>query len=431
MRTKNYNYIKRDELLHSVKLIVDAEVLKHAVITAVYTKSSAAEWSYLVGKCEFSDSYDDIEEIYSDAAFVRKCVRNFDLENFLISLDGDGYKISDGLPPLTKSDGNETSWTEEIIPSNVTITKHPERKYSAKIVSQATFSDEILLGYDSGFRPSSREYVKEFMGLSIYHGQSHGDNGEFSISIPDHRGKIVLDESRVSIDSHLCDICLVGDIPNIGRIRLTKEETVEACESSLNESELWLLTNDNKILDFRSVSEWQYRLSETNDSGSESKQIMALIERGEGHETEFKPYIDLTDRTKTNSKAKEVEKTVCALSNAKGGYLLIGVDDDACIKGVDDKAKEHYKSGINDALEAYKNDIQKRLQEKLRYNQCFVISHVRIGENHVIVVLVERTEKPNYFVNNDLAYIRKGATSVKMKSSDERENDKPANTLFD
>ncbi|MCG7862023.1 MAG: ATP-binding protein [Candidatus Thiodiazotropha endolucinida] len=428
MRTKNYNCIKRDDLLHSVRLIVGEEVLKHAVITVVYTKNGAAEWRYLVGKCEFSDGCDDIEEIYSDAAFVRRCIRNFDLENFLISLDGDGYKISDGLPSLTKSDGNNTSWTEEIVPSNVTITKHPERKYSAKIVSQTTFNDGILLGYESGFRPSSREYVKEFMGLTIYHGQSHGDNGEFSISIPDHRGKIVLDESRVLIDSHLCDICLVGDIPNIGRIRLTKEETLEASESSLNESELWLLTNDNKILDFRSVSEWQYRVSETDDNKSESKQILALIERGEGHETEFKPYIDLTDRT--NSKAKEVERTVCALSNAKGGYLLIGVDDDACIKGVDDKAKGHYKTGIDEALEAYKNDIQKRLQEKLRYNQCFDISHVRIGENHVIVVLVERTEKPNYFVNNDLAYIRKGATSVKMKSSDERENDKLVNTLF-
>ncbi|MCF7982173.1 MAG: hypothetical protein K9K86_09320, partial [Pseudomonadales bacterium] len=90
----------------------------------------------------------------------------------------------------------------------------------------------------------------------------------------------------------------------------------------------------------------------------------------------------------------------------------------------------HYKSGIDEALGAYKKDIQKRLQEKLRYNQCFDISHVRTGEHHVIVVLVERTEKPNYFVNNDLAYIRKGATSVKMKSSDERENNKPINTLF-
>lgn len=428
MRTKNYNCIKRDELLHSVRQIVDEKMLKHAVITAVYTKSSAAEWSYLIGKCEFSDSYDDIEEIYSDAAFVRKCIRNFDLEFFLISLDGDGYKISDVLPPLTKSDGNDTSWAEEIVPSHVTITKHPERKYSARIVDQTIFGDGILLGYDSDFRPSSREYVKEFMGLGIYHGQSHGDNGEFSISIPDHRGRIVLDGSRVSIDSHLCEICLVGDIPNIGRVKLTKEKVIEASEPSLNEAELWLLTNENKILDFRSVSEWQYRVSETNDEEAKSKQILALIERGEGHETEFKSYIDLTDST--NSKAKEVEKTVCALSNAKGGYLLIGVDDDACIKGVDDKAKGHYKSGIDEALGAYKKDIQKRLQEKLRYNQCFDISHVRIGEHHVIVVLVERTEKPNYFVNNDLAYIRKGATSVKMKSSDERENNKPINTLF-
>jgi len=187
-----------------------------------------------------------------------------------------------------------------------------------------------------------------------------------------------------------------------------------------------LLTKDNKVLDYRSVIEWQYRFSDNDNEQEKNEQILALIERGEGHETEFKSYIDLTDSK--NGKARDIEKTVCAFSNAKGGYLLIGVDDDACVQGVDYKAKEHYKANIDEALEAYIKDVKKRLQEKLRYNQCFDISQVKIGERHVVAILVERTEKPNYFVNTDLGFIRKGATSAKMKSSDERES--PPMPLF-
>ncbi len=427
MKTKNYNQIRRDELLCSVREIVDEEVLKNAVITAVFTKNKN-EWIYLIGKCEFYSHFEDVEEIYSDAAFVRKCITDFDLENFLISLDGDGYRISETLPPLTKSGGNDIVWSEEIVPSNVSISKYPERKYAARIDSQAAFNDGVLLSHDFGFRPSARDYVREFMGLEIYHGQSHGDNGEFSISIPDHRGRIIIDEESISIDSRLGNICLVGDIPNIGRIKLTKGEVVKARRDDISESELWLLTIESKILDFRSVIEWQYRIPEVNDKEKRSKEVLALIERGEGHETEFKPYIDLT--ASKNAKAMDIEKTVCALSNAKGGYLLIGVNDDACIQGVDEKSKGHYGSGTDEALEAYQKAIKKRLQEKLRYNECFDISNVKIGDRHVVVVLVDRTKKPNYFVNSDVAYLRKGATSAKMKSSDEREEYKQIGSLF-
>lgn len=371
MRTKTYNQTKKDSLLFSVSQLIDKKELKQAVITAVFTKNNNDKWSYLIGKCEFSDGDEDIEETYSDAVFVRKYISDFDLEQFLISLYGVGYLISDNYPPLAKSDENEITWAEEIVPSHGTTTKYPERKYSANISKHTTFTDGILLGYDSGFRTSAREYVKEFMGLDIYNGQSHGGNGEFSISIPDQRGRIALDEGKVSIDSRLENVCLVGDIPNIGCINLTKEETVEVSKTSLNDSELWLLTNENKILDFRSAIEWQDRVPITNEDEEKSQRVLAIIERGEGHETEFKPYIDLTDSK--NGKASDIEKTVCAFSNGKGGYLLIGVEDDGCIKGVDDKAKIHYKLQINKALETYTKDINKRLLERLRYNQCYDI----------------------------------------------------------
>lgn len=419
MKTKTYNQIANDDLINAVRQIISKKALGLAVITVIYTKNQQNNWNFLIGKCEFSNKLLDVEEIYSDAAFVRKSVSNFNLEEFLISLNGDGYKISDNLPLLSNSARNTVAWREELMPSNVAIYKYPERIYSARISTETNFRDGVLLGYDSGFQTSAREYVKKFMGLGMYHGQSHGDNGELSISIPDHRGRIVINEERISIDGLLEDIRLVGSLSGIEPISLAKGDTVIASKSSINQAELWLLTNKNEILDFRSLIEGNGGISSVDSEDEKCARILALIDRGEGHETEFKQYIDLIDRK--NRKAEDFEKTVCALSNTKGGYLFVGVDDDACVIGVDDKAIAHYKSGISEALEKYKKDITKRLREKLRYNQCFDVSHVKIGGCHVVVVLVERTEKPNYFVNTDFAYIRKGATSAKMKSSDERE----------
>jgi len=421
MRTKTYNPIDNDALLNAVKTAVSEEALRCAAITAVYTKNRGNDWRFLIGKCEFSSDLAEVEEIYYDSAFVRKCVTNFELDDFLVSLNGNGYNISGNLPPLVSTGENSITWTEELVASNVTMSKSPERKYLAETSRETSFLEGILLGYDSGFRPSAREYVQKFMNLEVYHGQSHGDNGVFSISIPDFRGKIVFDEEVLSIEGLLEEVCLVGRVPGLGLIKIFKGETLEVSMSSINQSELWLLTKENEILDYRSVIEGGGSILSGDSDLEKSERILALIERGEGHETEFKQYIELSDGK--NSKADEVEKTVCALSNGKGGYFLIGVKDDARVIGVDEKVREHYKLRINEALEKYEKDITKRLREKLRYSQCFNVSHVKIGSRHVVIVMVERTKKPNYFLNSDLAYIRKGATSAKMKSTDEREQD--------
>ena len=165
---------------------------------------------------------------------------------------------------------------------------------------------------------------------------------------------------------------------------------------------------------------WQYRIDNTSDPEKQSEMLLALIDRGESHICEFKTYIDVTKNK--NSKADEIEKTVCALSNAKGGHLFIGVTDDGCVEGVDNKVKEHYKMELNSAIAAYIKDIKVRLREILMDNECLEISEAKIGAKFVVVIIVKRSERLNYYLNTKQAYIRKGATSFKMSSADDREN---------
>ncbi|OLS02550.1 RNA-binding domain-containing protein [Tissierella creatinophila] len=73
------------------------------------------------------------------------------------------------------------------------------------------------------------------------------------------------------------------------------------------------------------------------------KQILELINKGEGINIEFKE-----SKTKLN---KDVFESVCAFLNRNGGHLFLGVKDDGTIVGIDDdsvkKVKDNFVSSMN------------------------------------------------------------------------------------
>ena len=422
MKTKFYNQLGQDDLIKSITRLTLDECFKSAVIRAVFIKDNTSEWKFLIGKCEIfheAKEIEEIESIYSEYAFICKHVNEFNLKSFLSSLENEGLHLSDKDSIIIKSDSKDIFWNEEIIPSHATISRYPSRKYTSGICDEIYFNDTILLGYEMPFYQSCSDYLKKFMEIEIFHGNSDARKGELSIEIPDQRGKIRIENGQISIVSQDIDICLVGKTPLQNNLILKENESIEFDEINLIESELWLITSDNEIIDFRSQSNWEYRIDNLDDPEKHGEILLAIINEGESHTCEFKAYIEITKNK--NSKVKEIEKTVCALSNAEGGHLFIGVTDDGCVEGVDNKAKEQYKMELDSAIAAYIQDIKIRLREILMDNQCFDISRVKIGTKFIVDIAVKRSEKLNYYLNTRQAYARKGATSFKMTSADERE----------
>ena len=79
---------------------------------------------------------------------------------------------------------------------------------------------------------------------------------------------------------------------------------------------------------------------------TEQDKVRELIKRGEGANIEFKSTLHLDLKTRQKNKALEHEclKTVAGFLNARGGTLLIGVDDDGKILGVDEETEKFHKS---------------------------------------------------------------------------------------
>jgi len=418
MRRQLQHHHDKDGLLKRIVTLTKKSHTNIATIRAVYAKNTSEKWEFLIGSCEVGKKGKAFKAIYSECAYICIQVSNFDLENFIESLDDGGYFLIDNMPPLLNTTKTQMYWDEDVIPSHATISKYPVRSYSARINSSASFSETMLLGFEMPFYPSSTEYTKDFMGMRQFHGNSDGRKGELSIEIIDKRGRICHEKGELSIENGDIDICLVGNTQYQDSISLKPGETIKCNGESLNESELWLLARDNEILDFRSKSEWQYRLDNINNGRNKAKRYLEIIELGENQEVEFKTYIDISKSK--NNKAKEIEKTVCAFSNSQGGDMFIGVTDDGCIEGIDEKVREHYQKELNVAIEHYMKALKKRLIEALIDNQCFSISAIKLGEKYVIIISVIRTRELNYNVNSRAAFIRRGATSFKMTSADER-----------
>lgn len=138
-------------------------------------------------------------------------------------------------------------------------------------------------------------------------------------------------------------------------------------------------------------------------------ELSVVIAGGESERCEFKPYIVLTDR----DKSLEIEKTVCAFSNARGGHLFIGIDNEGEVVGL---ARELSRTGtsIEKAAEEYAGAIRKRLRENLSSNQCFAAEAMQLHGRTIIVIAVQPSTDTNYLLHSDQAYIRRGATSKKM-----------------
>jgi predicted HTH transcriptional regulator len=98
------------------------------------------------------------------------------------------------------------------------------------------------------------------------------------------------------------------------------------------------------------------RPSHALDEGKLDDSIRALIDQGESENLEFKSTMRMN--LKSGKFGKEVEfawlKTVVAFLNTNGGTLLIGVDDNGIIQGLDaddfendDKCRLHFKNLIS------------------------------------------------------------------------------------
>lgn len=410
MLTTQRHLHKHDDLEDAAKALGIYDAAVDGCIRAVYTYQQDGIWKYCIGKCVLGQAGGgDSREVYSAITFISSTFAVITLRQLVERLAGDsGLTVAPDRPPL-RLPASFANWREEIVPSHAIASGIPARRFTISIEANAVFANDQLFAYDQPYRPSAERYVKAFLGLKPEYSVD-GRRGEFAIEVLDRRGAIRLRDGHLSIATTSTPLRLVGEIDG-NTVDLRNGESLEIGDKDTQSVELWLLASGNDLVDYVSTARWPYKYANAPQEAEHQQRLLELVRGGESETCEFKPYIDLG-----NPKAAELEKTICAFSNQRGGTLFIGVDEEGSILGIASDVTKR-PDQLEKALADYGKDVGKRLRDRLKDNQCFNIRTETISGMRVIVVEVGRAREVNYVVADALAntaYIRHGATSCKM-----------------
>ena len=136
--------------------------------------------------------------------------------------------------------------------------------------------------------------------------------------------------------------------------------------------------------------------------------IKSIVQSGEGYNAEFK--------IRVPNKVKELTEEICAFANAAGGVLLLGVDDDNVIHGIniDNRKRSAIQNSINDInphihCPFYKVDVDEKevwvIEVSSGVQKPYTLSgaiYVRQGPNSQKLISVEQMR--DFFQQSDRIY---------------------------
>ncbi|WP_436910216.1 GmrSD restriction endonuclease domain-containing protein [Halosimplex marinum] len=184
--------------------------------------------------------------------------------------------------------------------------------------------------------------------------------------------------------------------------------------------EFWKLENYEKFLSRRrelladAINE--FIQSFETPEGPDKPSLEALIGKGENHRIEFKETL-LYDvyRDQPNADLKqEAVKEIASFANAEGGTLIIGVDDDGDIKGLDRDLK------LMDDKDDFEVTLSQEISSRLGDATASLYTQIEFREiegETVCTVSVEPSSDPVYFEDDEFI-VRQGSSARPLSIQD-------------
>lgn len=174
----------------------------------------------------------------------------------------------------------------------------------------------------------------------------------------------------------------------------------------LTKDEEWLGERDLDLRYDRGQFLWE-NIDVTPDNIKD--QISEWITAGESYAVEYKRQL---------SKAEDsVLKTIVAFANGQGGVLLLGVDDDQTICGVE-------KEFPQNTFDRYTSQITSLIHDKLMPVPDYQISRSVIQEHTIVAIQVFEGTEPPYTTRKNgssIVYVRRNASTYPATPSEIRE----------
>lgn len=167
-------------------------------------------------------------------------------------------------------------------------------------------------------------------------------------------------------------------------------------------------TNDNQFAEV--FQSWLYNQF-INSSKKDSRD---MVEEGRDKNVEFEERM-LPDK-ESDAQAKErIAKHVCAFANSAGGHLILGVDKEGQVTGLekDFKAVQKGQDGFQDQLH---EALSQNLGETFA-SQKIQVRFDTLGDKSICVIGVEPSDEPIYVATDDF-YVREDSRTDQLSKRD-------------
>jgi uncharacterized protein with ParB-like and HNH nuclease domain len=196
------------------------------------------------------------------------------------------------------------------------------------------------------------------------------------------------------------------------------------------EEYLWELKNYEKFLDERreiltnELNDFLNNITETSDEIVDVD-LQDMISAGENHHVEFKTTLRFDiNQNKVNKRLEEVIlKTIAAFSNGQGGTLIMGVNDELEVVGLENDYNT-LKQGNKDGFELHLRNLVNQAYGADFAAENLKISFPIVDETEICVVEIKPGKSPLYTTMTDKIglktekfYVRSGNSSTPLEVS--------------
>jgi len=244
--------------------------------------------------------------------------------------------------------------------------------------------------------------------------------------------KAYLKKHGIGNENSLVNITLVGSDLNKRKIRANppslyvgefhdeNEAISDALKSHLigNLDDFGINSDDYRVfLEKRATlifNELKNRIELKHSSDNKENEIKSLISKGESESLELKSSLRYDIKTGAVNKKLEfvVAKTISAFLNSEGGQLIIGVDDDGNILGLE-KDMQTLSSSNKDGFEIHLRQIVKSMLGD-HFEKHIKVSFPVLDDKEICLVRVSKSGRPVFvtFEGVESFFVRIGTSSI-------------------
>ncbi len=333
----------------------------------------------------------------------------------------------------------QASWSRDRVQLSNNFMEHAGQVFTVRVDDRNAVTYDVLLAPEQPYYPDITEAARHWLPLTVYHGSADARNGDIILLLPETRAYFADSMSQgetldvrihgTKVDS--LSLLIKGAWWEDGHINhfeswVTNHHANLPVPETANRLEYFLTDSQGEIYDFQREDGYRHGgLGRMRLTGTDTDLVNLVREAcrsGEGSKIEFKPFIDPNITTR-NGKWLEIAKTVVAFSNAQGGRIFLGIDDDCALEGIDNKLAEWAKGSPTDEVsEKYLGALRARIRDVVVGDPSIHFSTVVVDGARVAVITVsEAKEKPTHIRQDNYLYIRRGSSNAKA-SPDEFKN---------